>query len=63
MTPLQIVSVAVAGLMYTWACMLFGAWMFYRGRSGASPLPSLPHKVETVENTDAKPFELPRVRP
>lgn len=62
MTATEIVSISACVLVYTWSCMLFGAWIFHRGRSGASPLPTMSRPKEPVSN-EPQPLQLPKVRP
>ena len=62
MIPNQIIGLCLLALVVVWACMLFGAWIFHRGRSGSSPLPTLSRSKESASN-DPKPLQLPKVRP
>ncbi len=39
----------------------FGSWLYYRGRSNASPVPSLPRLGK--EKAEDNPFKLPEVKP
>lgn len=40
---------------------LFGSWLFWRGRTNSSPLPTLPKKP--VVSEDDKPTPFVRVKP
>ncbi len=48
------------------SCLLVGcftgAWLFYRGRSGTGPFPTL-KRIKASEDTAKDPIKLPQVKP